>query len=388
LKPVNPFFKKIIVGIIKFVGRILFIFKRNELPENVKKILFVSLYFNGDILFQSPLLDIVKKLFPDAEIHFWIKSRSKGIMEGYPFVNKIYVYNNIRTRRFDEDIKLEIKEKFKFLKNLRSEKYDLIFDVTGLFWTAFAAFYLKPKYSAGFNYQGFDFIYNFSSAAITDGHLIDKHMNLVTQNSAFSNVMKNVTLNRKPVFYIPVEAASRMDALEKVYNLAGKNKRIVLHLSAGWSGKKWPLDNFSELIKLVPIDIDILLIGGPEDVEQNESIVKRSGRSIYDFTGKLSFPETAELVKRSDVFIGADSGPLYIAESVGTRTISLFGPTNPLFSAPRGEGHVYIYNKLFCSADDSVQNCKLIAGLNCRTIDCMKLIRPDDVFKLISAMIN
>lgn len=90
----------------------------------------------------------------------------------------------------------------------------------------------------------------------------------------------------------------------------------------------------------------------------------------------------------SDLFIGSDSGPLYIAEAVGTKTISLFGPTNPLFSAPRGKEHTCIYNKLFCSAEDNEQNCILIAGLNCKTIDCMKMIKPDDVYKAVVAQLS
>ena len=388
LKPVNPIFKQIVVKIINLTGKLLFILKRNKLPGSVKKILFVSLYFNGDVLFQSPLFDSVKKMFPDAEIHFWIKNRAKGIMKGYPYAEKLYIYGNIRTRRFDEDVELELKAKFAFFKKLKAEKYDIVFDLTGLFWTAFAVLYMRPKYSAGFNYQGFDFVYNFSSTAVTEGHLIDRHLNLITENNAFSNVRQKLNISKTPVFYIAGDAASKIDELENIYGLANTKKRIVLHTSAGWESKKWDLENFVELTKLFPPDICIMLIGGPEDVKNNDYIVKNSNRVVHNFAGKLTFTETAELVRRADVFVGTDSGPLYIAESVGTKTLSLFGPTNPLFSAPRGKGHTYIYNKLFCSADDNVQNCKLIAGLNCRTVDCMKIIKPVDVYNSISAIIK
>lgn len=387
IKPVNPVIKKSLVKLINVFGKLIFFYKKNRLPGNVKKILFISLYFNGDILFQSPLFEYIKKIYPEAEFSIWIKKRASGIIEGYPYFKKVYIYDNIRTRRFDEKVNQDIKGKFQFFKKLKAEKYDIIFDVTGLFWTAFSVFYSKPLYSAGFNYQGFDFVYNFSSEAVTTGHLIDRHLNLISKNPVFTDMYIDDEESAKPKFYISGNV-NQMHQKYRDNNLDLSSPKIIFHLTAGWESKKWDIINFIELAKLLPVDFQIILVGSADDIKTGEKFVNSLKRKVINFIGKLTFSETGELMRISDLFIGSDSGPLYIAEAVGTKTISLFGPTNPLFSAPRGKEHTCIYNKLFCSAEDNEQNCILIAGLNCKTIDCMKMIKPDDVYKAVVAQLS
>ncbi|MBL8016232.1 MAG: glycosyltransferase family 9 protein, partial [Ignavibacteria bacterium] len=143
--------------------------------------------------------------------------------------------------------------------------------------------------------------------------------------------------------------------------------------------KKWEASNYVELIKSLGANFRIFMIGGKEDSANADFISKNFERYVFSVTGLLTMSESAELIRRADLFIGADSGPLYLAEAVGTPTLSLFGPTNPLFSAPRGAKHEYMYESLFCSAPVDKQNCKLLAGLNCRTLDCMKMLKPSVV---------
>ena len=45
--------------------------------------------------------------------------------------------------------------------------------------------------------------------------------------------------------------------------------------------------------------------------------------------GKTSLRETAALVSQCDLFIGHDSGPLYVALAMGTPSVGLYGPLDP-----------------------------------------------------------
>lgn len=376
----NPVIKKLAVTFINFCGHMLFGFRRNRLPKEVKKILFVSLNFNGDILFGSTLFSLVKAIYPDAEFHIWIKSRAKHMMSGYPYFSKVIVFNDIRTRKYDEEINPSVSEKLNFFRELRKENYDLAFDITGLFWTAFALFYSGVKYKAGYNFQGFGFFYNFETPAVQNGHLIDKHLSLVLENPALKNVLPaRIDRFKVPSFQIESEAGKKIDKLLAENNVNKEEQIIILHTTAGWEAKKWEASNYVELIKSLGANFRIFMIGGKEDSANADFISKNFERYVFSVTGLLTMSESAELIRRADLFIGADSGPLYLAEAVGTPTLSLFGPTNPLFSAPRGAKHEYMYESLFCSAPVDKQNCKLLAGLNCRTLDCMKMLKPSVV---------
>ncbi len=387
VKRVNPAVKKFIVTIINKTGKLFFLFKKNKLPGKTKKILFISLYFNGDVLFQSPLFELIKNLYPDAEAHIWIKSRTKALMDGYPYFEKVFIYNDIRTRRYDENINGSVRSKLQFFKKLKEEHYDLVFDLTGLFWTAAAIFKAKPKYSSGFNFHGFGFLYNFESNAITTGHLVDKNLDIVLKNPEFQILVNKLNkVNKDPSYFISEKSKHHIDSIFLEKGIQDNSKKIILHTTAGWKAKSWDVLDFLALTNEIDSNYDIFLVGGREDIENAKIIIEKTTKRVFDFTGVLSINESAEIIRRADYFIGADSGPLYIAEAVGTRTISLFGPTNPLFSAPRDEKHRYIYYELFCSADKKEQNCKLMAGLNCRTHDCMKEIKVRDVIDKINSL--
>jgi 3-deoxy-D-manno-octulosonic-acid transferase len=236
------------------------------------------------------------------------------------------------------------------------------------------------------NFLGFGFFYNHESEAVYKGHLIDKYLRIFTSSGLFNEEVESIS--KKPHIFLNKRVKARVDELLITYNLDDK-KYVVIHTTAGWKGKQWDIEKFIAFIKLLPPEYTVVITGGKSDEENASKILQQSLRiNIIDLTGKISIIESAEVIKRAQLFIGADSGPLYIAQAVGTPTIGLFGPTNPLFSAPRGENHTHIYHELFCSADKNEQYCKLLAGLNCRTHDCMHLIKPDDVTKLSQKMLN
>jgi len=47
-------------------------------------------------------------------------------------------------------------------------------------------------------------------------------------------------------------------------------------------------------------------------------------------------PDLIGLTDAADLFIGNDSGPAHVCAAVGTPTLALFGPTNPVIWGPLG----------------------------------------------------
>lgn len=66
--------------------------------------------------------------------------------------------------------------------------------------------------------------------------------------------------------------------------------------------------------------------------------IRRIAQSKYvvDFIGKTNLLELIALEKMAAVHISSDTGPLHIANAVGTPIIALFGPTLPYRSGPYG----------------------------------------------------
>jgi hypothetical protein len=104
----------------------------------------------------------------------------------------------------------------------------------------------------------------------------------------------------------------------------------VLHPFAANPRKRWPLDRFRALARLLPYESHFC--AGPD--EPLEGAVRYD--NLYDL---------ACWIARARVFIGNDSGITHLAAAAGTPTVALFGPTDPRVWAPLGP-HVTVLRGL------------------------------------------
>ena len=98
--------------------------------------------------------------------------------------------------------------------------------------------------------------------------------------------------------------------------------------------KRWP--RMAELLGLLlkQTSSEILLFGGPDDVETAKLLLsKHPSPRIKDLTGKLALHELPGALATLDRFVSIDSGLAHIAATVMTakhqRIVTLFGPTDP-----------------------------------------------------------
>lgn len=385
---------KIKLFLNRITGNKLF---KHKLPQNneVNKILIISLYFTGDVLFHTAPIQALSGLFPDAKIDVWLKSGSRDLLKNDPRINKIILFDNIKTAGYRDSAKFNLKKTISFVKELKKSRYDLIIDLTGKYSTALITLFAKPKYSIGINYNYFGFCYDkfvYLNTASEKGHLIDKYLSVIklglkikeTQWENIRNVIKT-----KPYIYPDQNSIDKINIILNERKLTTGNY-ITIHLTSGWDAKMLPANTFAEVISYLEINnIQYLFFGNSLDKERSNEICSflndQSGAIKLRFID-LKFNESAELIRRSSLFIGSDSAPLHIAGAYEVPSIGLFGPTNPLFSNPVAPKHKYIYHKLFCSASVDKQYCTRNGGFSCPVYDCMNLITSKEIIDLVNEM--
>jgi heptosyltransferase-2 len=82
-------------------------------------------------------------------------------------------------------------------------------------------------------------------------------------------------------------------------------------------------------------------------------------------------------MEKCNVVVANDSGPMHLAAASGTKTVGIFGSTNPARTAPLGRNATYITKSLSC-APCMARVCRL------GTYECLKAIKPEDVLKEIA----
>ncbi len=120
-----------------------------------------------------------------------------------------------------------------------------------------------------------------------------------------------------------IHGQSGLDGVPRIPCPPRPRAGAVIHPFAASAAKRWPMERFRELARLLERRMPVCWCAGPED----------------ELPGALRIPDLYELAVRlagARVFIGNDSGISHLAAAAGTPVVVLFGPTDPAVWAPRG----------------------------------------------------
>ena len=88
-------------------------------------------------------------------------------------------------------------------------------------------------------------------------------------------------------------------------------------------------------------------------------------------------------LRTCSLIISNDTGPVYLAALLGKATFTIYGPTNPLFTVPRGGHHDYIMEKIECSSAEDEKYCSAYGGRLCGSFECMNKLNYEMVLDRI-----
>lgn len=146
--------------------------------------------------------------------------------------------------------------------------------------------------------------------------------------------------------------------------------------------KCWPIERFAELgDRLVEqLGAAVLILGSKGEMALAEKIRDGMRHTVYDLTG-CSLGESGAVLKRVELLVTGDTGPMHIASAVGTRVLALYGPIAPQRSGPFGDGHrIIMHDELACCPCNSFKCTNPVFRL------CMETISVDEVYDAVMEM--
>lgn len=112
---------------------------------------------------------------------------------------------------------------------------------------------------------------------------------------------------------------------------------VILHPGSGSPAKCWHVDNFIAVAEaLAARDVQGVFLLGPAEQERLDRPTKARLRRCARVLTGLSLEEALAVLSVAHAFVGHDSGISHLAGGLGTRTIALFGPTDPAVYRPIG----------------------------------------------------
>lgn len=99
-----------------------------------------------------------------------------------------------------------------------------------------------------------------------------------------------------------------------------------------WYTKQYPLKKWVEFISYFPAQTKIYFLGSLNDTMLCKEIIRQSGRpDCIDLSGKLSFLESASLMKDGRMNFTNDSAPMHLASAMNAPVTVIYCSTVPRF---------------------------------------------------------
>jgi lipopolysaccharide heptosyltransferase II len=344
--------------------------KPREFQSNgALSILVMRLYFIGDVLFTTPVLQALRERFHDSSIAVLIKKRARGILEGNPNVDEILEYDAVE--RYHSPLWLS-----RLALDLRRRRFDVAVDLTGDLRSSWLLLAADPGFRVGLNHAGMGWLLDRRIPYASEGHIVEHLLSAVEPLGA-------TTSDAAPSLYITDGERAAAAALLGDNGVDASAPFVVLSPGANGAFRRWPLGRFGLLARAILNRLGAVSVvtGSPSDAGIASEVVSASKNAAVSLAGKTSVRELAALCTLARGFVGNDSAPLHIAAAVGTPVVGLFGPSTPERVAPRGAPSRVLWSGYACSPCQQ-RSCE-------RERDpCMSAIGVDEVFAALRSLIE
>lgn len=289
--------------------------------SNIAKILVRCPNWLGDIVMSLPLIEALKKHFPDATIDVLVKKPFHELFNADPRIGFVIPFEKPRSL-------YERLSVFKLARVIKKNRYDLSFCLTRSVWSALPLFLAKiPKRIGASRFLGF--------CLLTDQIHLDKTKH---QRRQYLEFLKPLHLSSDEEFASLYKHGPLDHVFEKPY--------ILMHPGASYgSAKTWPLEHYETLAALF-LKLGTYKIVFLGDALQNKP--KLSHPDLIDLTGKTSLGQLSSLIANAQLIICNDSGPMHMADGLGTKLLAIFGPTDPVLTGPKNKSSHILFNKTPC----------------------------------------
>lgn len=335
-----------------------------------KRILIFNVNWLGDVLFSTAVIRNVRRNYPDSFIACIVPSRCYPVLKGNIYLDDIIVFD-------ERDRHKNIFEKIKFIRKLKSKKFDTVFLLHRSFTRALICFLAGIPQRIGHRAKG--------RAFLLTKKITPPEENSVHRLDYYLDVIEKAGLrveDRYTDFFISEEEQKFVDDFLLKNSVKSNDFVVVLNPGGNWLPKRWPKKHWSALADglMDRFGAKVIFTGAATDLPLISSIKSSMIQKPIVSAGIFNLKQLGALTKRACLFITADSGPLHIANASGAKKIiALFGPTDPAVTAPYPVKNVIILKKDV--------GCKIPCYVvDCKDNRCMKAITPEDCLAQVALL--
>lgn len=334
--------------------------------RDFQKILLIKLSAIGDVIHTIPVLNKLRRRYPDAQIDWLVSSTIAEFLGPHPAITNVIEF--VRDDWATLWRPASLTNATRLAGRLRAAKYDLVIDLQGQLRSGLLTLATGAPVRIGFGkpiaqrWEGLsrklpDEARKHAWQGAREGswlaysHLIPLPSLEVHAVDRYLNVGPMLGLDDGAAdfsFPIPREATDRIDALLHYYDIAGA-KIVALAPGTIWETKQWQREDFAAVARhFLQKGFAVTLIGAPRERALCEAVAALAPGAI-NLAGETTLPELAALIRRSAISVTNNSGPMHLAVALGSPVVSVFGPTNPVWAGPYHRADAVLQASIPCA---------------------------------------
>ncbi len=278
------------------------------------KFLMIQTAFIGDVVLATPLVEKLHRLFPDAQLDFVLRKGNEKLLVGHPHVRQVLVWDKKKNK---------YQGLWRLMRQIRAERYDVVINCQRFAASGLLTICAGAKQTVGFAKNPFSRL--FSRRLPHQFGIAGQPIHEVERNLRLIEHLTDASFEPPKLYPAAADFA-------KAKQLTNGSPYVCLAPTSVWFTKQFPAHKWLELIGRLPLDYQIFLLGGWEDVAACETIREQAAHSaVINLAGQLSFLESAALMQGARMNYVNDSAPMHIASAMNAPVTAVFCSTVPAF---------------------------------------------------------
>ncbi len=295
------------------------------MPPRLQSFLIIQTAFIGDVILATGLIEKLHQQYPNASIDFLLRKGNEGLLTGHPLLRTVLIWDKKESK---------ISNLIKIIGQVRNNRYDCVVNIHRFASSGFITALSGSKLKIGFDKNPLSFAFTKKiKHQIGNLHEVQRNHQLIEEITDAHYAKPRLYPNEKD--------------FDKVKSFQGDPYLCIAPTSV-WFTKQFPAEKWIEFLTSIGNRVGkIYLLGAPSDHAACESIrLAAKNENVINLAGKVSFLESAALIKGAVMSFVNDSAPMHLASAVNAPVAAIFCSTVPSFGfGPLSDRSVIIETK-------------------------------------------
>jgi heptosyltransferase-2 len=315
-----------------------------------EKIVILALPGIGDALLATPMIELLRRAKPDAEIHAFVMfSAVREMFEKDPNIDIVHHHDFLNRPK---------REGLKFLRELRKEKFDLSINIYPQNRREYNLITLligaKERIAVRYRRRDPQNLSWLNTKTVLEDdrlHCVEENVRLLS----LIGIQHELSDEHLPPLRLTLSEQHEQFG-ENWYkkNLHGDEK-LLIGFHAGTAlfknhiNRRWAPEKFAVLAERLTNELGarVLLFGGPDDIDANRMILEKAKEYVTMVETK-SILDSISVMRKLDLFVSNDSALMHIAAALQLPTVAIFGPTNETYVHPWKTRYTIVHTGIEC----------------------------------------